>query len=95
MHFGIIQDKKLILSSDRRQYGGDVEKVVRTTELSEGKTMEKVTEAKPIRFAPIPDFDQLTQAVYQSDPIDRGDYIEAGIYVVDVPKEKDDKQLIR
>ncbi len=89
MHFGIIQDKKLLLSSDRRQYGGDVEKIVRTGELS--KTVERA--AKPIRFAPIPDFNQLTQAVYQSDPIDRGDYIEAGIYIVDVPEEKDDKQL--
>lgn len=43
---------------------------------------------KLIKFAPIPEFNQLTQAVFQAEPVDRGDYIEAGVVVVDLPQEK-------
>ena len=47
---------------------------------------------KPVRYAAIPKFDQLTQAVFQAAPMDRGDHIEAGVevraVVVDVlPKD--------
>ena len=36
---------------------------------------------KPVKFAAIPEFDQLTQAVFQAKAVDRGDYIEAGVGV--------------
>ena len=36
---------------------------------------------KPVRYAAIPKFDQLTQAVFQAAPMDRGEYIEAGVEV--------------
>lgn len=45
---------------------------------------------KPIIYAPIPDFDQETQAVYQTEPVDRGDHIEIGVEVRDLPPQEDD-----
>lgn len=30
---------------------------------------------KPVKYAPIPDFDQSTQYVVQKEPVDMGDYI--------------------
>lgn len=42
---------------------------------------------KPVVYAPIPDFDQLTQAVYQAEPVDMGDYIEFGVTMVDLPPQ--------
>ena len=42
---------------------------------------------KTIVYAPIPEFDQCTQAVYQTKPVDKGDYIEVGVVVVDLPQE--------
>ncbi len=103
MRYGIVQDSKLILINDIRQYGGEVEQTIKVAEttiekvydekLKKDVDVEKVTvkteTAKPIHFAPIPKFDQETQAVYQGVIIDKGDYIEAGIIVVDVPKQKE------
>ncbi len=42
---------------------------------------------KVVQFAPIPEFDQLNQAVYQSSPIDRGDYIDAGVEIREVKQD--------
>jgi len=42
---------------------------------------------KPVVFAPIPEFDQETQAVYQDKPVDKGDVIDVGVIVVDLPEE--------
>ena len=39
---------------------------------------------KPIICAPIPEFDQATQAVFQAEPVDMGDHIYVGVVVVDV-----------
>ena len=39
---------------------------------------------KPIIYAPIPEFDQATQAVFQAEPVDMGDHIFVGVVVVDV-----------
>jgi hypothetical protein len=103
MRYGIVQDSKLILTNDTRQYGGEVERTVSVEEitkeivydekLKKDVTVDKVTvkteTAKPIHFAPIPEFDQETQAVYQHGIVDKGDYIEAGVIVVDVPKQKE------
>lgn len=36
---------------------------------------------KPIIYAPIPDFNQETQAVFQTEGTDKGDYIEVGVEV--------------
>ncbi len=44
---------------------------------------------KPVIYAPIPEFDQETQAVYQDQPVDKGDVIDVGVIVVDLPEEKD------
>jgi hypothetical protein len=46
---------------------------------------------KPVVFAPIPDFDQTTQYVIQSAPVDEGDYISVGVDVqtVDNPPDPD------
>jgi len=43
---------------------------------------------KPIIYAPIPDFDQETQAVFQTEPVDRGEYIEIGVEVQDLPPQE-------
>lgn len=43
---------------------------------------------KPIIYAPIPDFDQETQAVYQTEPVDKGDHIEIGVEVRDLPPQE-------
>ena len=48
----------------------------------------KLTKVKEIRFAPIPKFNQETQAVYQDKIIDMGEYISAGVKIVDLPPEK-------
>jgi len=42
---------------------------------------------KPIRYVPIPEFNQETQAVFQTAPVDMGDYIEVGITVIDLPQD--------
>jgi hypothetical protein len=44
---------------------------------------------KPIEFAPIPEFDQERQAVYQDAPVDKDDYIKCGVKVIDLPEEKE------
>lgn len=44
--------------------------------------------AKPIIYEAIPDFDQETQAVYQTEPVDMGDHIYVGVEIRDV--EQDD-----
>jgi hypothetical protein len=43
---------------------------------------------KPTVYAPIPEFDQMTQAVFQLEPVDMGDYIFAGVEVRDVPQDE-------
>ena len=40
---------------------------------------------KPIIYAKIPEFDQTTQAVFQEEPVDNGDYIFVGVRVEDSP----------
>ncbi len=90
MKYGIIQDSKLILTTDTRQYGGEQSKEL-TMESYDSKsktTVKSVEQAKPVIFAPIPkDFNQESQAIYQDAPVDKGDYIEAGVIVVDLPEE--------
>jgi len=44
---------------------------------------------KPIIYAEIPEFDQLTQAVFQTEPVDMGDHIFVGNEVRDLPPEED------
>ena len=39
---------------------------------------------KPIIYAPIPEFDQATQAVFQAEPVEMDDCIFIGVIVVDV-----------
>ena len=42
---------------------------------------------KPIQFAPIPEFDQETQAVFQAAAVDAGSKIEVGVEVREVKQE--------
>ena len=52
--------------------------------IKDGKLLlvpEGTPAAKPVIFAPIPEFDQTTQAVYQIGPIEREDDIYVGVEV--------------
>lgn len=42
---------------------------------------------KPYVYAPIPEFDQCTQAVFQLEPEDRGDHVFVGVEVIDLPEQ--------
>lgn len=44
---------------------------------------------KPVVYAPLPEFNQLTQAVYQGEAIDKGEYIEIGVEVKDVEPDEE------
>ena len=44
---------------------------------------------KPIIYAPIPQFNQETQAVFQKEPVDMGEYIEVGVEVRDLPPQEE------
>lgn len=44
---------------------------------------------KPIIYAEIPDFDQETQAVFQTEPMDMGDHIFVGNEVRDLPPDEE------
>jgi hypothetical protein len=47
---------------------------------------------KPVVFAEIPDnFDQQTQAVFQIEPVDKGDYIEVGVEIKELPPQEDNE----
>lgn len=48
---------------------------------------------KPIIYAEIPEFDQLTQAVFQTEPVDMGDHIFVGNEVRDLPPDEDDGEM--
>lgn len=43
---------------------------------------------KPIIYAEIPEFDQETQAVFQTEPVDMGDHIFIGVEVRDLPPDE-------
>ena len=45
---------------------------------------------KPIIYAEIPEFDQATQAVFQTEPEDKGEYIYYGVVVVDLPPSENE-----
>jgi hypothetical protein len=49
---------------------------------------------KPTVYAEIPQFDQLTQAVYQTEPIDMGDYIYIGAEVRDLPQDEPSEEMM-
>ena len=102
MKYGIMREGKLITTEDKRIYGGEQLKTI-TAEVTAkervygeklkkdvivDKVVSQVTEAKPILYAAIPKFNQETQAVYQSDPVDKGDKIEIGVVVRDVPPDE-------
>ena len=40
---------------------------------------------KPIIYAEIPEFNQATQAVFQEEPVDMGDYVYYGVRIEDLP----------
>lgn len=48
---------------------------------------------KPIIYAPIPAFNQETQAVFQLEPVDKGDYIEVGVEVRDLPPQEEGEMI--
>lgn len=75
MNYGKIDKDKLILSKNTDIYNSDIQAKV------------KPVGYKEMKFAKIPDFDQLTHAVYQAAPVDKGDYIEAGVVVVKMQEQ--------
>ena len=77
--YGKIELGKLILDS-------------KPQELYASKTEVKPT-YKPVIFASIPKFDQLTQAVFQVGFVDTGKEITAGVEIRKLPKEEA-KELI-
>ena len=46
--------------------------------------------AKPIKFAEVPEFDQLTQAVFMGEVTDEGDYISVGVEIREVEIDEDE-----
>ena len=46
--------------------------------------------AKPIKFAEVPEFDQLTQAVFRGEVTDEGDYISVGVEIREVEIDEDE-----
>ncbi len=48
---------------------------------------------KPIVYAPIPEFDQETQVVFQTEPVDMGDHIFFGVEVRDVPRDENNEEM--
>ncbi len=44
---------------------------------------------KPIIYAEISEFNQETQAVFQTEPVDMGDYIFIGVEVRDLPPDEE------
>ncbi len=50
-----------------------------------------MSEGKPITHADVPEFDQETQAVFEKEPMDMGDYIYIDVEVREV--EPDDEEM--
>lgn len=50
--------------------------------------------AKLVIYAPLPEFDQLTQAVYEKAPIDMGHYILVDLEVIDIEAEPEEDPYI-
>jgi len=48
---------------------------------------------KPIIYAEIPDFNQETQYVVQTEPVDKGDYIDVGVEVRDLPPQEEGEMI--
>ena len=87
MRYAMIVDKKLKILKTEEQYLKPTARVEAQKEIT--KTVEVEQKYKPVKFAALPKFNQETQAVFQTAPVDKGDYIEAGVVVVDLPPEKD------
>ena len=49
--------------------------------------------SKPVIFAEIPEFNQETQAVFQLEPVDMGDYIYAGNEVRGLPPQEEGEMI--
>ena len=50
--------------------------------------------AKPIHYDPIPAFDQLTQAVFETPPVDEGDFISVGNEVREVVQDEAEEEML-
>jgi hypothetical protein len=48
---------------------------------------------KPIVYAPIPEFDQMTQAVFQTEPVDMEDYIFVGVEIRDLSQDDGNEEM--
>lgn len=45
---------------------------------------------KPVEYKEIPEFDQMTQAVYQGKVKDEGDFISVGVEIRDLEQDEND-----
>ena len=50
--------------------------------------------AKAIKYAEVPAFDQLTQAVFMGEVTDEGDYISVGVEIREVEIDEDELMAI-
>ena len=57
---------------------------------SERRVLDKY---KPVEYAPIPDFDQQTQYVIQTEPVDMGEYIYHGVEVRDMAIDEQETEI--
>ena len=48
--------------------------------------------AKPIHYAPVPEYDQSNQAVFEGAIVDEGDYISVSVVIVEVEQDDNDGQ---
>ena len=56
---------------------------------------EMIPKGKSVKYAPIPKFNQLTQAIFQEGYVDWGNYIELGVVVIDLPPKTKKKSGLR
>lgn len=62
--------------------------------LENGK-LKIVSEGKPIVHADVPEFDQETQAVFEKEPMDMGDYIYIDVEVREVePDDGEQEEML-
>ncbi len=65
--------------------------------IKDGKLLlvpEGTPDAKPVVFGEIPEFDQVTQAIYQIGPVEREDDIYVGVEIRYVELDADELEML-
>ena len=78
--YGTVKDGALVLEKSKdASFVSEREVVKMAKEIPSGY--------KPVHFAPIPEFNQETQAVFQSAAVDTGSKVEVGVEVREVKQD--------